>query len=418
MIDIRLIRQEPDAVKAGLLKKHADVNVDEIVDLDSKYRGILTEVESLRAERKALSKEYGKLSQDEMQEKSKEIKTKLQEAEETLAAVENKRDLLLLQVPNLPDTSVPEGADESENVVAKKVGEPRVFSFMPLEHQDLGKQLDIIDTERATKVSGSRFYYLKGKGALLEMALVRFTFDILGTKGFMPIITPVLVREDIMRGGGYLPGGEEEIYTTEKDNLYLIGTSEQSILGLHTEEVFADKELPKRYAGFSSCFRREAGSYGKDVKGIFRVHQFDKVEMFSFCLPEDAEKEHELILAAEEEIMQTLGIPYQVVLMCAGDLGAPAAKKFDIEAWMPGQNRYRETHSCSNCTDFQARRLNIRFRREGKGATQYAYTLNGTAVALGRMIVAILENFQQADGSIVIPEALGPYTGFDTIEAE
>lgn len=416
MIDIKLIRQDPDFVKTALAKKHADIDLDAVIEQDKDYRLKLTEVENLRSERKTLAKKHGELAPAQMQEAAKALKQKLQAMEEELAQGEKVLTELLLRIPNLPDGSVPDGADENENVVIRQVGAPGVFDFEPKEHQELGKDLDILETERATKVSGSRFYYLKGKGAILEMALTRFAVDRLLEKGFTPVITPVLVREEIMRGGGYLPGGEDEIYKLERDDLYLIGTSEQSLLGMHADELLNDDELPKRYVGFSSCFRREAGSYGKDVKGIFRVHQFDKVEMFSFSRPEQAVAEHELILAAEEEIMQELGIPYQVVLMCAGDLGAPAVKKFDIEAWMPGQSRYRETHSCSNCSDFQARRLNIRYRPDNKGATQFVYTLNGTAVALGRMIVAILENFQRSDGVVTIPEALHPYTGFHTIE--
>lgn len=417
MLDLKLIRSSPDQVKAGVAKKQGDPTlIDEILRLDEEHRKMLARVEQLRSERKQVSKRTGAPSPEEaerVREEAKERKEDLKNLERTTSDMKARLDELLLRVPNLPHESVPPGKDESENVVMRSWGEPSSFDFEPRDHLEIGKDLDLLDVERASKVSGSRFYYLKGDAVLMEFALVRFALDFLMQRGFTPVITPVLVKQRVMQGGGYLPGGEDEIYKTVKDDLYLIGTSEQSILGMHTDELLDKSTLPIRYAGFSSCFRREAGSYGKDVRGIFRVHQFDKVEMFSFCLPEHSWSEHEFLLQNEEEMMQALNIPYQVVVMCAGDLGAPAAKKYDIEAWMPGENRYRETHSTSNCTDFQARRLSIRYRRDS--GTGFLHTLNGTAVAIGRTLIAIWENYQQRDGSVLVPEALKPYLSFERI---
>jgi seryl-tRNA synthetase len=415
MLDLKFIRSNFDDVKAGVARKQADPTIiDEILRLDEEHRKTLAKVEQLRSERKQVSKRVGAPSPEEaerVRQDAKARKEELKNLEQLTSDTKARLDELLLRVPNLPHESVPEGKDESENVVMRSWGEPT--SFEARDHLEIGKDLDLLDVERASKVSGSRFYYLKGEAVLMEFALARFALDFLIERGFTPVITPVLVKQRIMQGGGYLPGGEDEIYKTVKDDLYLIGTSEQSILGMHTDELLDTSTLPIRYAGFSSCFRREAGSYGKDVRGIFRVHQFDKVEMFSFCRPENSWSEHEFLLQNEEEIMQALNIPYRVVVMCAGDLGAPAAKKYDIEAWMPGENRYRETHSTSNCTDFQARRLSIRYRRDS--GTGFVHTLNGTAVAIGRTLIAIWENYQQSDGSVLVPQVLKPYLSFERI---
>jgi len=418
MLDLKFIRSSPEEVKMGVAKKQTDPGIiDEILRLDGEHRKNLARVELLRSERKQISKRQGAPSAEEaerVREEAKQRKEELKNLEQVTSEIKARLEELLLLVPNLPHGSVPEGRDESGNVVVREWGEPTSFDFEPRDHLEIAKDLGLLDIERASRISGPRFYYLKGAAVLLEFALVRFALDLLSEKGFIPVVPPVLVKQRIMQGGGYLPGGEDEIYKTVKDDLYLVGTSEQSILGMYTDELLDKSTLPLRYAGFSSCFRREAGSYGKDVRGIFRVHQFDKVEMFSFVAPEDSWPEHEFLLKNEEEIMQALKIPYRVVVMCTGDLGAPAAKKYDIEAWMPGENRYRETHSTSNCTDFQARRLNIRFRRDS--GTGFVHTLNGTAVAVGRTLIAIWENYQQKDGSVLIPEALRPYLKFDRIE--
>ena len=313
----------------------------------------------------------------------------------------------------MPDDDVPEGKDESEKVVLREEGGRPKFKFQPKDYLEIAQNLDLIDVERAGKVSGTRFGYLKREAALLEFALVRLAFEALAKEGFIPVVPPVLIKTESMRGMGYIDteADKEERYSLEKDNLYLVGTSEQSIGPMHKDEILEEKELPKRYAAFSTCFRREAGSYGKDTKGILRVHQFDKVEMFSFCKPEDSKKEHQFLLSMEEKLMRLLKLPYRVVRLCAGDLSRPSAATFDIEAWMPGQDEYRETHSTSDTTDFQARRLNIRYKNPKTGKNEFVHTLNGTAFAVGRMIIAILENCQQADGSVKIPEVLQKHMG-------
>ena len=305
---------------------------------------------------------------------------------------------------------MPDGLTEEENVVEREVGEKREFDFEPKDHVELGEALGIFDSERAAKTSGSRFVYLVGRGVFLEMALVRFALDFLAERHFEPVVPPVLVREHAMYGTGFLPADEHEFYKVERDDLYLVGTSEVPIAAMHSDEIFAPDELPRRYAGFSPCFRREAGSYGKDTKGLIRVHQFDKVEQFSFTKPEDSWDEYATIRANQEMILQALEIPYRVLVMCAGDLGSSAAKKVDHEAWIPGAGKYLELTSATNATDYQARRLQVRLR--GKQGTQLVHTLNGTAVAVGRTLVALLENHQQADGTVTIPEALQRYTGF------
>jgi seryl-tRNA synthetase len=408
MIDITLIRENPEKVKKGVVAKQLDPGlVDQFLRLDEKRRNLLGEIESLRAKRNEAAK-----AKDI--DKGREIKAKLQKKEPELKEIEEKYKKALWQIPNLPAGDVPVGKDESENKVIRKWGKPTKFDFKPKDHLELGEALDIIDVKRAAKVSGTRFGYLKDDAVLLEFALVNFAIEVLTKEGFTPVIPPVLIKKASMRGMGYLEhGGEEDMYVLEKDNLVLVGTSEQSIGPMHKDEVFDAKDLPKRYVGFSPCFRREAGSYGKDTKGILRVHQFDKVEMFSFCKAESGDDEHEYLLGLEEKFYQALKIPYQVVKMCTGDLGAPAARKYDIEAWMPGQGKYREVTSTSTTTDFQARRLNIKYREGGK--VNFVHTLNGTAFAIGRTIIAILENYQQEDGSVVIPKVLRKYIGKDRI---
>lgn len=417
MIDIKLIREKPELVKEGIRKKQGSVDIDLIIQKDKLRKYLLLEIENLRAEQGRASREIATLEGEvkairikEMKELADRIKTK----EPELRMIDEEINRLIMQIPNLPQEEVPEGKGESENVVIKKWGEPIKHSFKVKDHLLLGKDLDLIDVERASRVSGSRFYYLKREAVLLEFALINYALEILTQKKFIPIVPPVLAREDILISMGYLPQLDQEMYKTTLDDMRLVATSEHTLGPLHMEEILESDTLPLRYAGFSTCFRREAGSYGKDVKGIFRVHQFDKVEMFTFCHQEDSPKEHDLMLNLEEKIVQGLGLPYQVVLMCTGDLGFPASKKYDIECWLPSEERYRETHSTSNCTDFQARRLNIRYRA-GKNKMEFVHTLNGTAVAIGRTLIAIMENYQQADGSLVVPEVLRKYTGFDRI---
>jgi seryl-tRNA synthetase len=344
-----------------------------------------------------------------MKQLSEEIKATAAEEEKTAEQLRS----LLLEVPNLPHESVPEGAGDESNEEIRTVGSPPAFDFEPRDHLAIGEVLGIIDVERAAKVSGSRFAYLLGQATVLELALVRFAVDRLGTHGFTPVVPPVLVRREAMEGTGFLPTDEQQIYRLADDELYLVGTSEVSIAAMHQDEFLDASRLPLRYCGISTCFRREAGAYGKDTRGIFRVHQFDKVEMFSFALPGTSWPEHEFLLARQEEIFGALEVPYRVVNVCAGELGASAAKKYDVEAWMPGQDVYREVTSCSNCTDYQARRLQCRIRTES--GPQLVHTLNGTAIAVGRAIIAVIENHQQADGTVAIPDALRPYTGFDVL---
>lgn len=417
MIDIRLIEAKPEEVK-NLLKKKGmdDPPIDKILELNIKRKELIKEVDNLRHLQNVTSKEIQKNPKDKeiLINKVREIVPKLRELEDELKRVEDSLNELILTLPNLPHESVPEGKDESSNIPIKYYGDIPQFTFMPKDHLELGETLDLIDVKRAGKVSGSRFYYLKRELVILEYALIRFVTDLLLEKGFIPVLPPVLVKEDILYNLGYLPELEEQMYKIPLDELRLAGTSEHTVVPMFKDEILDVKDLPQRFISFSSCFRREAGAAGKDTRGILRVHQFDKLEMVSFTLPDRSWEEHEFLLSVEEEIMKRLNIPYRVVLICAGDLGFPASKKYDIEAWMPGQNRYRETHSCSNCTDFQARRLNIRYRDED-GNVRYVHILNGTALAIGRAIIAIMENYQNEDGSIRVPDVLIPYTKFEVI---
>ncbi|MFC1629912.1 serine--tRNA ligase, partial [Patescibacteria group bacterium] len=360
--------------------------------------------------------EIDEVKQDEIRQKGKKQKEEIKKIETELEKVEKEFNSLMLKLPNITQEDVPVGKDDTENIVLRKVGKKPKFDFEPKDYLDIAQELDLIDVKRAAKIAGTRFGYLKGEAALLEFALVQLAFDIIMKEGFEPIVPPVMIKTEMALGMGYIEQTtDEDAYYLPKDDLYLVGTSEQSIGAMHAGETFNEKDLPKRYVGFSTCFRREAGSYGKDTKGIFRVHQFDKVEMFSFCHPDNSKKEHELLLSLEEKLMQKLGLHYQVVNICTGDLGLPAFKKYDIEVWIPSQKRYRETHSTSNCTDFQSRRLNIRYK-DKTGKSNFIHTLNGTAFAVGRMIIAIIENFQQKDGSIKVPEVLQEYLGFKIIK--
>ncbi len=409
MLDIKIIREQPDMVKTGIEKKGFDpALVDEVVRVDGRRRELQNKADQLRAERNQID---GKAETDRT--RAKEIKQALELLESDLKVIDEEFRALMLKLPNLPANDVPVGDGESANRVIKTVGQKPNLA-QPLDHVALGQKYDLFDTERAAKVAGSRFNYLKNQAVLLELALVQFALATAQKHGFKPMITPELVNEKTVLGTGYLPHGADEVYKTQ-DDLYLIGTSELALVAYHQDEILAAAELPIRYVGFSSCFRREAGSYGKDMGGIFRQHQFDKVEMVSLVRADDSAAELDRLLAIEEEIMQALGLPYQVVEIGSGDLGIQAVKKYDIEAWMPGQDKYRETHSASNTTDFQARRLNIR-SKTADGTNQFVHTLNGTAIAIGRTLVALFENGQQADGSIIIPEVLVPYTGFHKIK--
>jgi seryl-tRNA synthetase len=396
-------------LKDGIKSKGIELDLDKLLNLDDEYRTLDLSVQKLREERNIFAKEKNI-------EKGKELKKKLEKIEKELQVKNGELKSLLLQIPNLPKKDVKVGKDESENEVIKKYQEPPKFIFTPKDHLELGEKLDIIDVERASKVSGARFGYLKNDGVLLELALINLAMKTLIKEGFIPVIPQTLIKKETMQGLGYMEnGGEEDMYHLEKDDLYLVGTAEHSIVPMHMNEILSKKELPKRYVAFSSAFRREAGSYGKDTKGILRVHQFDKIEMVSFVKKDEDDKEHEYLLFLEEKLFQLLEIPYQVIKMCTGDLGFPAARKFDIEAWMPGQNKYREVTSVSTVTDFQSRRLNIKYQDGNE--KKYVSILNGTAFAIGRTIIAILENYQKEDGSIEIPKVLQKTLGKSVIKS-
>ena len=405
MLDINFIRQNPAKIKEGCREKQVRVDIDHVLNTDKEKRKYQKTFDELRARQRKLSFETPLPLK-----KLTGIKNEIKKIEPRLREKKKELKNLLLQIPNPPLEEVPEGKDEKDNKVVKEWGEKSRFDFKPKDYLELAERLELIDTRRAGKIAGSRFGYLKCQAALLEFALLNFAFNTLVKKGFIPLVPPVMIKPRMMEGMGYLERGREDMYFIKKDNLYLVGTAEQSVGPMYTDEILDREKLPLRYLAFSTCFRREAGSYGKDTKGIFRVHQFDKIEMFSFCHPRKSQKEHQFLLSCEEKLMQLLKIPYRVVQICTGDLGDPAAAKYDIEAWLPGQGRYRETHSTSNCTDFQARRLNIRYK-EKSGKLNFVHTLNGTAFAIGRTLIAALENYQQKDGSIKIPQVLQKYMG-------
>jgi len=419
MLDIKFIRNHPDLVKKGSESKGVKVDVNLLLEVDKKRREILQALDDMRAQKNKASKDIPKMNNEKEKRKiileMRELDRNSDRLTKTLKELDEEFNNLMLQIPNLPQDDVTIGKDASENVVLKEVGQKPKLDFKPKDYLEITEKLDLIDVQRATKISGTRFGFIKREAALLEFALINLALDNLVKLGFIPVIPPVMLKPEMAIGMGYLEQtGDEEAYFFPKDKLYLVGTSEQSIGTMHAGEIFEERELPRRYVGFSTCFRREAGAYGKDTRGIFRVHQFDKVEMFSFSKPEDSRKEHQFLLEMEENLMQQLLIPYRVVKICTGDLGRPAAAKYDIEAWIPSENRYREIHSTSNCTDFQTRRLNIKYRDKA-GKLNFVHTLNGTVFAIGRTLIAIIENYQQKDGSILVPEVLQKYLSFKKI---
>ncbi|HMC50549.1 MAG TPA: serine--tRNA ligase [Solirubrobacterales bacterium] len=414
MLDLKLIRSDPERVKAALARRGAAEQVDELLALDARRRELLPRIEGAQAERKTISKQIGEAKQRgedgaEQMAAVAELKQTIESGKAELEQVDGDLQRVATALPNLPDPDAPEGMTEEDAVVLREEGEPPSFDFEPRDHLEIGSQLDLIDMEAGARVSGSRFAYLKGDLVLLELALVRFALDLVREEGHEPVIPPVLVREEALVGTGFLPGDRDQIYEVPKDELFLVGTSEVPLAALHADEILAAEQLPIRYAGFSPCFRREAGAGGRDTRGIFRVHQFDKVEMFSFVEPSQSAEEHERLLAIEERILAELEIPYRVVNVAAGDLGAPAAKKYDCEAWIPSQGRYRELTSCSNTTDYQARRLACRYRPNEDEAPEMVHTLNGTAVAVGRTMIALIENRQERDGGFTLPTILHSY---------
>ena len=417
MIDVGILRERPDDLAASLSRRGVDLDIAALAKIDADRRLSRTEAEEMRSQQRDVGKSIAGLSGDEKAaaiaeagELSERYKAKIAEADDLDARFMEQ----WVTVPNLADETAADGFEEEDSIEITRWGEPPAVDFAMKDHVDLGAALGIIDIERATKISGSRFGMIKGKLALLELAMTRWSMDVLSADGFTPVVPPVLVREQALFGTGFFPADRDQVYSVQEDDLYLVGTSEVPLAAMHGDEILSADELPLRYAGNSTCFRVEAGTYGKDTRGIFRVHQFNKVEMFSFVEPDRSREEHDFLLSREEALVQALEIPYRVVNVAAGDLGASAAKKYDIEAWFPGQERYREITSTSNTTDYQSRRLKVRFK-DAEGKNRLVHTLNGTAVT-GRALIALVENHQRADGSIRIPEALRPYTGFDVIE--
>lgn len=415
MLDPKIIRGNPDQIRKAIRVKNVKPTmVDKWLALDKRRAEIFVESETLRGERNKLAEKFKKKRPTEGEKvKAREVRRQIQNSEKELVKIEKKWKQVLEAIPNLPAKDVPIGKDEDGNVEVRRWGEPTKFDFEPKNHAEIGEKLSLIDVASASIVSGSRFGYLIGEAVLLEFALVQFALETLIKEGFTPVVPPVMIKKDKERDLGYMEhGGEDDMYILEKDNLVLVATAEHSLVARYCGEAL-DVGKPKRYVGFSTCFRREAGTYGKDTKGILRVHQFDKVEMVSFIKPEGSEKEHEYLVSLQEKLMQALKLPYRIMKMCTGDLAQPQAKRFDLETWLPGENRYRETHSCSNCTDYQARRLNIKQKEASEG--KYVHILNGTAYAIGRTIIAILENYQQKDGSVVVPKVLRKWVGKDKI---
>jgi seryl-tRNA synthetase len=421
MIDIRLLRDRFDEMAQALARRGVSRDeLEAILELDAHRRTLITEGDALRARQREGSRQIGSAPPEQRNELIAEVKAvsaRLDELEPAQAQAEATLERALAVVPNLPHPSSPDGAQESDAVELFTFGTRPEFDFPVRDHVELGEALGIIDIPRAVKVSGSRFAYLKGAAVLLEFALVRWGLDRLMAHGFLPVLPPVLTRSEALYGTAFLPGGADQLYRMERDDLYLVGTSEVPLAGLHMNEILEREDLPLRYGGFSTCFRREAGTYGKDTRGMFRVHQFDKLEMFSFVLPEDSQDEHERMRDIEVRQFEELGLHGRVVDIAAGDLGDSAARKFDCEVWLPGQQAYRELTSTSNCTDYQARRLRCRYRT-ADGGTEMVHTLNGTLIAVGRTLIALLEGHQRADGSVAVPEVLQSYLGTDLITGD
>jgi seryl-tRNA synthetase len=408
MIDINLIRKDPDRVRKAIIDKQGDISMLEaFLRLDKKWREITKEIDDMRAELNTLSKERAINA-------AKLVKKKVRGKEEAMKEIESERQELLFQFPNIPDVTVPIGKDERSNVVIKTVGktEPQEKDYLTL-----AERLNLIDIKRSAKVAGSRFGYLKNEAVLLEFALIQFAFTEALKKGFFPIIPPVMVKPELLVGIGKRQFIQnEDAFYVKKDNLYLAGSAEHTIAPMHSDEVFTEKELPLRYIGFSTCFRREAGSHGKDTKGILRVHQFDKVELFSYVKPEDSQTEHKFLVSFQEELLQALKLPYRVVQIATGDMGFSDANQIDIETWIPSENTYRETHSASNTTDFQARGVHIKYRKRDSNSSEFVHMLNATGFAVGRMLIAIIENYQTKQGTIKVPRVLVPFSGFKEIK--
>ncbi len=421
MLDARFVRENVQVVRDALQKRGYEIALDDFLSLEEKRREVIREVEELRNRRNVVSDQIGTLKKSggdatDLISEMKTVSERIKVLDEELKGVDVKVREFLLNLPNIPHESVPVGRDESDNTEIRQWGKPEEFVFEPLNHWDIAESLDIVDFDRASKIAGARFALMKGHGARLERALMNFMLDLNTSKGYKEVFPPILVNRESMTATGQLPKFEPDLFRIADPELYLIPTAEVPVTNIHRDEILNEKDLPIYYTAYTPCFRREAGSYGKDTRGLIRQHQFNKVELVKFVKPEDSYEELERLTGNAEDILQMLGLPYRVVVLCTGDLGFSAAKTYDIEVWLPGQGRYREISSCSNFEDFQARRANIRFRREGKKGAGFVHTLNGSGLAIGRTVVAILENYQQKDGTVVIPEALRPYMGMDVIK--
>lgn len=420
MLDARFVREHADIVRNALKKRGYEFPLAQFLAIDENKMKLLRETEELKNRRNVVSEKIGvmkrqKADASDQLEEMKTVSEKIKALDDNLRKLEIETDNLLLTIPNIPHESVPEGRDETENPEIKKWGTPRQFDFEPLNHWDIAEALDIIDFDRASKISGARFALMKGAGARLERALMNFMLDVNTSKGYTEIFPPVIVNRESMTGTGQLPKFEMELFKIADPELYLVPTAEVPVTNIHRDEILKEAALPVYYTAYTPCFRREAGSYGKDTRGLIRQHQFNKVELVKFSKPENSYEELEKLTHDAEDLLQRLGLPYRTIALCTGDLGFSSAKTYDLEVWLPGQNRYREISSCSNFEDFQARRAGIRFKREGRKGTEFVHTLNGSGLAIGRTVVAILENYQQKDGSVIVPEVLRPYMGMDKL---
>lgn len=421
MLDPRFVRDNIDLLEDALKKRAYEIDLSDFLSWEKERLELLKESEEMRNKRNVVSEEIAKLKRQKLDVQSlisqmKAVGEKIKELEERLIKIEEKTFSFLMNLPNIPHHTVPFGKDETENVEIRRWGEPRDFDFTPLNHWDIGETLDIIDFERGGKVTGSRFSIMKGQGARLERSLMNFMLDINTSKGYKEIFPPLIVNRDSMTSTGQLPKFESELFKIADPEFFLIPTAEVPVTNLHRQEILREEQLPLYYTAYTPCFRREAGSYGKDVRGLIRQHQFNKVELVKFTKPEDSYDELEKLTADAEDILQRLGLPYRTIVLCTGDMGFSSAKTYDLEVWLPAQQRYREISSCSNFEDFQARRANIRFKREGKKGTEFVHTLNGSCLAIGRTLVAVLENYQQKDGTIIVPEVLRPYMNAEIIK--
>jgi len=421
MLDARFVRENVEVVRSALEKRNCSTDLSGFLSLEEKRLRLLKESEELRNKRNIVSQEIGRFKKqgqdaDHLVKEMKGVSDRIKEIDNILLTIEEQTTIFLLNIPNIPHDTIPIGKDETDNVELRKWGEPIKFDFTPLNHWDIAELLDIIDFERGAKIAGARFSLMKGSGARLERALMNFMLDLNTSKGYKEVFPPILVNRASMIGTGQLPKFEMELFRTVDPEFYLIPTAEVPVTNIHRGEILSESELPLYFTAYTPCFRREAGSYGKDVRGLIRQHQFNKVELVKLTRPEDSYAELEGLTADAEDILRRLGLPYRVIVLCTGDMGFSSSKTYDIEVWLPGQDRYREISSCSNFEDFQSRRASIRFKREGKKGTEFVHTLNGSGLAIGRTLVAILENYQQKDGTVIVPEALRPYMGADVIK--